>query len=51
MNYGAHLAKVTAKGESDPQRQQFLQQLATQLSQLHEKVVALLREHYVIAEQ
>ena len=51
MNYGAHLAKVTATGESDPQRQQFLQQLATQLSQLREKVVALLREHYVITEQ
>jgi hypothetical protein len=50
MSYGAHLAKTTAIGESQPQRQQFLQQLSEQLTQLEQKVVGILTEHYSFPE-
>lgn len=50
MNYGAHLAKTLAPGDTHPQRQMFLQQLAEQLSQLEKQVVSVLSEHYTFPE-
>jgi len=51
MNYGAHLAKTIVTVENQPQRQQFLQQLSEQLSQLEQKVVSVLSEHYAFPEE
>jgi len=50
MNYGAHLAKTLVPGDTHPQRQLFLQQLAEQLSQLEKQVVSVLSEHYTFPE-
>jgi len=46
LTYGVHLAATTAKAESDPKRAEFLQQLSGELSQLRQKVLAMLLEHY-----
>lgn len=46
LTYGCHLALVLAASEVDSQRKQFLQQLATSLSALQRKVVALIVKNY-----
>ena len=46
LQYGAHLAEVTARAEPDTQRAQFFQQLSRDLTVLHEKVYAMLVGNY-----
>jgi len=46
LTYGSHLAGVIGAGETDATRKQFLQQLATTLSGLQQKVFALLLKNY-----
>jgi hypothetical protein len=43
LNYGVHLALVAADNESQPERARQFSSLSTQLKQLHEQVVAMLR--------
>lgn len=42
LTYGSHLASVIAQAESDPQRRQFLQQLASDLGTLQGRVLGML---------
>jgi len=46
LTYGSHLAGVIAPTESDPQRRQFLEQLATNLGKLQQRVVTMLSSSY-----
>jgi len=50
LTYGAHLALTTGRTEAKPQRAQFLQRLANDLTQLQQKVVSLLLANYVWRE-
>jgi hypothetical protein len=50
LGYGAHLAKTVALGETEPQRQQFLNQLSETLSRLGQQVVSVLDRHYTFNE-
>jgi hypothetical protein len=49
LTYGQHLASTAAQRESNPQRQQFLQNLARELDQLRRRVVDILGAHYTWA--
>ena len=51
MNYGAHLAKTIAVGETQPERRRFLQDLSLELSRLEDKLVGHLSEHYTFPEE
>jgi len=46
LTYGAHLATVTAKAESNPERTRFLQILSDDLVQFQQRVVAMLTANY-----
>jgi len=46
LTYGAHLAATIARSETDPERQQFLQQVSASLGELRQKVLALLQKNY-----
>jgi hypothetical protein len=46
LTYGAHLAETVAKAENNPQRTQYLRQLANDLRQFERKVFAMLLANY-----
>jgi hypothetical protein len=46
LTYGSHLAGVIALAEPDPQRREFLQQLAATLGRLQERVLGMLSSGY-----
>jgi hypothetical protein len=46
LTYGTHLASTIARLETDPQRQRFAQQAATNLAALQQKVFAMLMKNY-----
>jgi hypothetical protein len=49
LSYGEHLALTAAAKETNPQRLQFLQNLARDLGQLRQRVVGILGAHYTWA--
>jgi hypothetical protein len=46
LTYATHLSAVTAEGEANPERAQFLQQLSTDVSQLAKRVNGMLLKNY-----
>lgn len=46
LTYGAHLAAVTARAESDPKRSAYLGNLGKELLDLRQKVVSMLSSNY-----
>ena len=48
LTYGSHLAGVIALTESDPQRRQFLEQLAVNLGKLQQRVLIMLSSSYTV---
>jgi len=46
LTYGSHLAGVIAQAEADPQRREFLEQLAATLGRLQQRVLRMLSSGY-----
>ncbi len=47
LTYGSHLARVIAQAEQDPHRREFLEQLASNLGTLQQRVLRMLSAGYV----